>query len=154
MQLLSRTATRDGNLLINVGPAPDGSVPANQVARLKELGAWLRSHGEAIYDTRGGPFLPTATMGTTRSGRTVYLQLLPDADGRFPTRIAVPALDGRLRIVRAAMLGGTGGRVGIAGQGGGQLLSLPAALPDEGVRIVKLTYSGDVMTERARPFPG
>ncbi len=154
VQLLSRTATRDGNLLINVGPAPDGSVPANQVARLKELGAWLRSHGEAIYDTRGGPFLPTATMGTTRSGRTVYLQLLPDADGRFPTRIAVPALDGRLRIVRAAMLGGTGGRVGIAGQGGCQLLSLPAALPDEGVRIVKLTYSGDVMAERARPFPG
>lgn len=45
--------SRNGNLLLNVGPrATDAAIPAEQLARLKAFGAWLRRNGEAIYGVR------------------------------------------------------------------------------------------------------
>ena len=41
-----------GNLLLNVGPRADGSVPDHQQALLRTLGAWLKTNGAAIYGTR------------------------------------------------------------------------------------------------------
>ncbi|MBO5198417.1 MAG: alpha-L-fucosidase [Lachnospiraceae bacterium] len=38
-----------GNLLLNIGPTPDGSVPKENVRQLKELGEWLKLNGEAVY---------------------------------------------------------------------------------------------------------
>lgn len=43
-----------GNLLLDMGPRADGSIPAEQVHVLKELGAWNKKHGEAIFSTRPG----------------------------------------------------------------------------------------------------
>lgn len=44
--------SKNGNLLINVGPRADGTIPENQLKPLKDLGAWLKLNGEGIYDTR------------------------------------------------------------------------------------------------------
>ncbi|MCY4020040.1 MAG: alpha-L-fucosidase [Chloroflexi bacterium] len=44
--------SKNGNLLLNVGPRADGSIPENQASRLRALGAWLDRNGEAIFDTR------------------------------------------------------------------------------------------------------
>ncbi|MGC9396985.1 MAG: alpha-L-fucosidase, partial [Anaerolineae bacterium] len=44
--------SKNGNLLLNVGPMADGTIPPEQVERLEGLGAWLRINGEAIFDTR------------------------------------------------------------------------------------------------------
>ena len=61
----------DGNLLLNVGPMPDGRIEPRQVERLKEIGQWLAKYGESIYGTRGGPFQRGAgappPAGATRS---------------------------------------------------------------------------------------
>ena len=63
---LVRIASLGGNLLLNVGPRADGTSPEESVIRLREIGQWLRLHGEAIYGTRrcpyewGGYGLPTA----------------------------------------------------------------------------------------------
>lgn len=43
-----------GNLLLDIGPMEDGTIPPEQVKVLKELGKWNRKHAEAIFDTRGG----------------------------------------------------------------------------------------------------
>jgi len=43
--------SKNGCLLLNVGPGPDGTIPAEDAAILKEIGAWLKVNGEAIYDT-------------------------------------------------------------------------------------------------------
>ena len=43
---------KNGNLLLNVGPRADGSIPEPQAERLKAFGAWLRANGEAIYGAR------------------------------------------------------------------------------------------------------
>ena len=44
--------SKNGNLLLNVGPAPDGTIPEEAETRLRALGAWLAINGEAIYGTR------------------------------------------------------------------------------------------------------
>lgn len=52
IRLLVETVSNNGNLLINIGPRADGTIPEEQVKRLKEMGRWLRTNGEGIYKTR------------------------------------------------------------------------------------------------------
>jgi alpha-L-fucosidase len=79
----------DGNLLFNVGPMPDGRIEPRQVKRLEEMGQWLRSYGQTIYGTRGGPWKPTKAIASTRKGRTIYVHLL-DWDGKTVTLPGIP----------------------------------------------------------------
>ncbi|MBE7499427.1 MAG: alpha-L-fucosidase [Verrucomicrobiales bacterium] len=75
LRTLITCAGGDGNLLLNVGPMPDGRIEPRQVERLQEIGAWLATHGEAIYGTRGGPFKPGNWGASTRQGDTLYLHV-------------------------------------------------------------------------------
>ncbi|MFF2846197.1 alpha-L-fucosidase [Streptomyces sp. NPDC058001] len=43
--------SKNGNLLLNMGPKADGSIPETQGERIRDLGAWLKINGEAIYGT-------------------------------------------------------------------------------------------------------
>ena len=49
LKMLNTAAAGAGNLLLNIGPAPDGSVPEEAVAPLKTVGEWLKRNGEAVY---------------------------------------------------------------------------------------------------------
>lgn len=80
ISLLVGTVANGGNLLINIGPMADGTIPPNQAERLETLGAWLRVNGEAIYGTRCADRLSETTPSgvtvhyTTKNG-TLYLLL-------------------------------------------------------------------------------
>lgn len=50
VKMLRQVASGGGNLLLNIGPAPDGSVPAPCVQALTEVGAWLDQYGASVYD--------------------------------------------------------------------------------------------------------
>lgn len=52
ISLLVGTVANNGNLLLNIGPKADGTIPEEQVKRLLALGEWLNVNGEGIYGTR------------------------------------------------------------------------------------------------------
>ncbi|MEO6523050.1 MAG: alpha-L-fucosidase [Mucilaginibacter sp.] len=76
LSILCKTVGSNGNLLLNVGPMPDGRIEARQISRLKEIGDWVKTNGEAIYGTLGGPYQPNTKFSTTRKGNKIYLCVL------------------------------------------------------------------------------
>ncbi len=76
IQYVVKAAGYGSNLLLNVGPMPNGEIQIEHKASLKKIGAWLRENGPTIYNTTGGPFTPTDEMASTRKGKTVYLHIL------------------------------------------------------------------------------
>lgn len=73
---LCEIAGRGGNLLLNLGPRGDGSLPPEQVERLGALERWMQSHGAAVHDVRPG-LEPWQFYGpSTRQGGRLYLHLL------------------------------------------------------------------------------
>lgn len=49
-------ASKGGNFLLNIGPTSEGLFPDSSINRLKDIGAWMKENGEAIYETRASPF--------------------------------------------------------------------------------------------------
>ena len=73
---LCEVAGRGGNLLLNVGPTGDGSLPAPHVERLDAITAWMDAYGASIVGTAPG-LEPWQFYGpSTRRGQTVYLHLV------------------------------------------------------------------------------
>jgi len=101
LEMLVLGAGGDGNILLNVGPRPDGVIDPEQANLLKEVGVWLAKNGKSIYGTRGGPWQPTPSLASTRKGDIIYVHVLhwPDGALKLPN---IPA-----KIVRAEVLGGS-----------------------------------------------
>ncbi|MBW7881681.1 MAG: alpha-L-fucosidase [Caldilineaceae bacterium] len=78
VHVLARSASAGGNLLLNVGPTPEGEILPLHAQRLRGVGEWLARHGEAIYGTRKGVIPPTHETVSTRRGDVHYVHLLDD----------------------------------------------------------------------------
>lgn len=127
---LVRTAGGDGNLLLNVGPTPEGEVEIRQVERMREIGRWLKRNGKTIYGSRGGPFLPGSWGASTCKGRTIYLHVL-DPGAR---RLSLPSMSAR--ILRASIL--HGGNLPLTPTSAGTTIEIPATRPDDLDTIVRI----------------
>lgn len=76
VKMIVDVVTRDGNILLNVGPDRNGKLAPEIVSRVREIGSWLRKYGESIYGTRGGPFQPVDNIyGSTCRGDEVYIHV-------------------------------------------------------------------------------
>lgn len=73
---LVKAAGRDANLLMNIGPQPDGELPSTALERLAEVGDWMKIYGETIYGTRGGCIAPHPWGVTTQKGNKLYVHIL------------------------------------------------------------------------------
>ena len=135
VRLLVDVVAKNGNLLINVGPAADGSIPELQRDAMRALGAWLRANGDAVYGTR-----PWIRMGEetgaprryTRSADAVHLHAMDPSTGE----VALPAEFGAVEIRWAD---GTPARTE-ADAHGVRIAEIPAGLRVEPVAV--LTASG------------
>ena len=76
IQTLVKTVGGDGNLLLNVGPKPDGTIEKRQADRLLEIGDWLSRYGITIYGTHGGPVPPQKWGVSTQSDNKVYIHVV------------------------------------------------------------------------------
>jgi len=126
-----RAAGRDANLLLNIGPRPDGTIQPEAAARLDSLGTWLRTYGSSIYGTRGGPITPRPWGVTTQRGDTVFVHLLDWSD----RVVSIPTFGAR--VVRAAMLG-TGTPVAVGQTSDAITLGLPTGSSGEIDRVIVL----------------
>ena len=66
VRLLVRAAGKGANLLMNIGPQPNGELPAVAVERLKGVGEWMAKYGETIYGTTAGNVMSASWGATTR----------------------------------------------------------------------------------------
>ena len=76
IHLLVQAVGSDANLLLNVGPRPDGTIQQECIERLEAIGAWLESFGETIYGTRAGPLSNQLWGTSTQKDGKVYLHVL------------------------------------------------------------------------------
>jgi len=130
---LVRAAGNNANLLLNIGPRPDGTIQPEAVERLRAIGDWLRTYGTSIYGTRGGPVAPRDWGVTTQRGDSIFVHVL-----HWPDRLlALPPLPGTVR--RAAMLD-TRSAVPFRQSAAGVSLILPPAA-DSADRVVVLTMT-------------
>jgi alpha-L-fucosidase len=128
---LVRAAGADANLLLNIGPRPDGTIQPEAVERLRGIGEWLRTYGTSIRGTRGGPMPPREWGVTTHRGDTVFVHVLD-----WPDRVlSLP--DFGARVVSATMLAG-GEQVGVAQSPQAITLTIPAAPSDSMDRVIVL----------------
>jgi len=134
IHILARVVGGDGNLLLNVGPMPDGRIEPRQVEVLRQVGSWLQANGESIYGTRGGPFKPTSALASTRKGSVVYVHVLK-RDGET---IALPPLS--KKIVKSELL--TGAAVPVVQTDSGITLIVPQVDPQDADTVIKLTLDG------------
>ncbi|HTD32549.1 MAG TPA: alpha-L-fucosidase [Candidatus Elarobacter sp.] len=108
IQGLAHAASFGGNFLLNVGPAPDGTIPDGAGATLAAIGAWLNVNGAAIYGTSYGPFSDgSRTLYTTSAGGTVYLHAFDPSRAVCDGSITLQSFTPSVSAVNA-LSGGTG----------------------------------------------
>jgi len=140
VRLLVDVVAKNGNLLLNVGPMADGTVPPAQADRLHALGAWLGVNGEAIFGTR--PW--TRAEGVTGDGTPVRFTASRDGTRTYAAVLgALPANEITLVDVGAApggvrLLGG-GESLQSTLSGSDLRIVLPATRPSQPVHVFALS---------------
>lgn len=139
IQMLNTCVRGGGNLLLNIGPKPDGSVPADAVEPLTQVGEWLSRNGEAVYGKRprcslGGNGVSASTYSP--DGNTVYIwQWIWPANGEM-------AFGGYFDAPNKITILATGEEVDFTSDGHRIMLhNLPKECPDPtGVGVIKMEF--------------
>ena len=77
LRMLADCISMGGNLLLDIGPRADGTIPEQEVAMLKSIGRWVSKHQEAVYETKAG--IPSGHIqgytSLSKDGCTIYVYL-------------------------------------------------------------------------------
>ena len=140
LRSLINVVSHGGNFLLNIGPRGDGSVVEFESEVLKEMGAWLKENGEAIYGTEASPFREDFAWGTsTRKGNKLYLIL----SGEYPTNGAI-----ELNMPGYKLQESKGNLKSASMKGNKLMISLPEdAYNDQTIQVVELTFNHEVLPQ-------
>ena len=133
IRLLVKTAGKGANLLINIGPQPNGEIPELALDRLKGMGEWLKKYGDTIYGTTAGDIMTAEWGTTTRKGDKLYIHILTD---NMPQFITLPLK----QRVKKAVLFDTQGKVNMEKIKGGVVLHTSGLEPSTD-SIIELTLN-------------
>ena len=140
LRSLINVVSHGGNFLLNIGPRGDGSVVEFESEVLKEIGAWLKENGEAIYATEASPFREDFAWGkSTRKGNKLYLIL----SGEYPANGAI-----ELNMPEYKLQESKGNLTSANMKGSKVMITLPEnAYNDQTIQVVELTFDREVLPQ-------
>ena len=140
IKMVSKSACRGSNFLLNIGPTPEGTFPVQDQVRLRDLGEWMEINGEAIYKTIGSPFSKEHIWGSlsqSKEDNFIYLHLW-NWRGGFIT------VNGLLSQVKNASFLDTGEELSFMQDNNTSelIMKLPEINTAEKLRMIKLEVDG------------
>lgn len=126
---LIETTSRGGNLLLNIGPTPEGVFPPEAVERLAFIARWMEVNAPAIHNTTYAPPIACPNGRFTRAGSKFYLHVLD-----WPTNGKVVIAGFPAAVTGAAVLGGA--ELAFSQQDGALELSVPSEPPHPAVTVI------------------
>ncbi len=137
VSMLRQVAAGGGNLLLNIGPAPDGSVPAPCPKILREVGQWLDTYGPSVYEATDPMQQEWSILGAfTRKGDTLYFHC-----NRWPGKEL--AIGGLVCDIKEARLMG-GKKVRFTQVRDRLVISgLPEEAPSKLATVIELKFEGE-----------
>jgi len=135
IRTLVECVSKGGNLLLNVGPTPKGTIQDEFIVKLLEVGRWMRENGESIYGCGTSEFTPPPGTRYTQKGDKLYLHIFDYP----PTWMILPGLYGK---VEYATLISDGTDIGLKTDDNMLALWLPALPPDEIDTVIELQLNG------------
>ena len=140
LRSLINVVSHGGNFLLNIGPRGDGSVVEFESEVLKEIGAWLKENGEAIYATEASPFREDFAWGkSTRKGNKLYLIL----SGEYPANGVI-----ELNMPGYKLQESKGNLTSANMKGSKVMITLPEkAYNNQTIQVVELTFDREVLPQ-------
>ena len=135
---LIEIVSKGGNLLLNIGPQPDGRIPAEFVDRLKRMGDWLKVNGESIYGTTASVFERLPFFGRcTVKGTTLYLHVMGWPQDK---KIRLPGL--KTEVKKAYLLAQKDKALGVRRACKDVVVTLPERALDPDATVVAVELAG------------
>ena len=131
IKYLIQTAAKGANLLLNIGPRPDGTLPEAALTRMQAMGEWLTKYGETIYATTAG-IIPEQPWGvSTKKGNRNFLHIFqPNL-----TEIFIPLENTSISECKEYL---SGNKLKYKKEKNGIKITLPAS--NENIRIIEFCY--------------
>lgn len=145
IRILVDCISKGGNLLLDIGPKEDGSIPQPQVEILQQLGKWVHKHKEAVYGTRAGlpPYHFNGYSARSKDSTILYLYL----DYKPTGPIAIKGLLNKVK--QARMIGSTQqlntkimGKLSWRKAPGILYIDVPSTAQDKDVSVIVLELDG------------
>ena len=143
IRMLVDIVSKGGNLLLNVGPKPDGTIQKEFVDRLAAIGEWMDTYSEAIHGTTASPFslLPFYGRVTTKGNR-LYVHVF---DWPGDRTVRLPNLRNQVR--RAYLLGKGKPALEFSRDGDDWLIALPKKPPHKAASVLAVDLDGPPQVE-------
>ncbi len=142
-------ASKGGNFLLNVGPTAEGEFPQESVARLKEVGDWMKVNGEAIYGTKASPWGPfewgRCTQKENKSNTILYFSVF-----NWPANGKLMIPDLKNKVISSSLLVNKS-KVKAVSSPEGLILELPANAPNTIATVIKVEVKGIVENKMSTP---
>lgn len=137
LERLSLTVCRGANMLLNVGPRPDGTLCPQEIASLKAIGRWMSINSDAIYGSTASPFDYDFEWGSmSQKPGKLYLHVLM----WNPNGIVVNGLKSKVK--RAYLLADKSKNLPVDQTGAIVTVRVPAKAPDGNISVIALELDG------------